>query len=124
MKILIDMNLSPDWVSVLGDKNIDAVHWSQIGSPKAPDHQIFSYAQSNDYVVFTHDLDFGDILAATGAVSPSVIQLRAEDTSPQALIDLFLSAIQTFKPQLKRGALITVQPEKLRARILPIGNIN
>jgi len=32
MKILVDMNLSPKWVDYLSGNNIEAVHWSFIGS--------------------------------------------------------------------------------------------
>jgi len=50
-------------------------------------HESFSFRMSFDRNimggrVFTHDLDFGDILAATGAEAPSVIQVRTEDTTP------------------------------------------
>ncbi len=58
MKLLIDMNLSPRWVSVLGDAGIDSVHWSALGAHDATDSQIMAYARANDYVVLTHDLDF------------------------------------------------------------------
>jgi predicted nuclease of predicted toxin-antitoxin system len=74
-------------------------------------------------LLFTHDLDFGDILAATGVASPGVIQLRSEDTSPNALIGLFQEVIQQFRSKLERGALITTDPDKMRARILPIRDI-
>ena len=37
MKIVIDMNLSPQWVDVLMLEGYDCVHWSEIGSPNAPD---------------------------------------------------------------------------------------
>ena len=67
MKILIDMNLSPAWVSVLEDAGHTASHWSAIGSMNAPDREILSWAKMNGYVLFTHDLDFGAILAATAA---------------------------------------------------------
>jgi len=30
MKLLIDMNLSPEWVQVLGDKGFQTLHWSKI----------------------------------------------------------------------------------------------
>jgi predicted nuclease of predicted toxin-antitoxin system len=33
------------------------------------------WARANRYIVFTHDLDFGSLLAATGAETPSVIQI-------------------------------------------------
>lgn len=122
MKILIDMNLSPDWVPALEQEGIEAVHWSEVGSPSAPDEEIFRYARQRYFVVFTHDLDFGDILAATGAISPSVIQVRVEDTAPESLITLFLSSIRQFRSHLNKGALITIDPERARARILPISD--
>lgn len=40
MKILIDMNLSPAWVDVLNQAGHEAIHWSNVGDPRAPDAQI------------------------------------------------------------------------------------
>ena len=37
MKFLIDMNLSPAWVEVLKQASFEAIHWSEIGTPKASD---------------------------------------------------------------------------------------
>ena len=44
MKILIDMNLSPLWVAFLAAHGIEAVHWSDMGGPSAPDSAILQYA--------------------------------------------------------------------------------
>ena len=82
MKILIDMNLSPAWVSVLEEAGHTAPHWSTIGSLNASDREVLLWAKANGYLLFTHDLDFGAILAATEAEGPSVIQIRAQDISP------------------------------------------
>lgn len=62
MKLLIDMNLTPRWVVRLSDGGFQAVHWSDIGLVAAPDHEIMAYAAEHEYIVFTHDLDFGTIL--------------------------------------------------------------
>ena len=70
MKIVIDMNLSPQWVSVLSSAGHECTHWSEVGSANAPDRDIMAWARSNGFVVFTHDLDFGAILAATDADFP------------------------------------------------------
>jgi predicted nuclease of predicted toxin-antitoxin system len=35
MKILIDMNLSPDWVNYFAASGIEATHWSRVGSTQA-----------------------------------------------------------------------------------------
>jgi predicted nuclease of predicted toxin-antitoxin system len=56
MKILVDMNLSPDWVSALVANGFDATHWSTVGDPRADDSVIMDWARANNYVVFTHDL--------------------------------------------------------------------
>ena len=120
MKLLIDMNLSPKWVSVLEKAGWETVHWSHIGRPDAPDHEILQYAKSNGYIVFTHDLDFGAILAATKADCPSVIQIRAQDITPQHLGNIVVSVVRQFGKHLEKGALVTVDEKKSRARILPL----
>ena len=75
MKILLDMNLSPNWVRVLEQEGWPTQHWSRVGDPRATDQEIMGWAKSNDHIVFTHDLDFGTLLATTRANGPSVIQV-------------------------------------------------
>ena len=40
MKILIDMNLSPDWTAAFAAVDIESVHWSMVGDPRAEDVEI------------------------------------------------------------------------------------
>ena len=120
MKILLDMNLSPLWVPVLTQAGFKAVHWSTIGKPTARDSELMLWAKQNQYVVFTHDLDFGDILAATKADAPSVIQVRDQDIRPESSGSTVISALKQFREQLESGALIVIDQNKVRARILPI----
>jgi predicted nuclease of predicted toxin-antitoxin system len=124
MKILIDMNLSPDRVSRFARSEIEAVHWSKLGSPQAKDYEIMEYAQSNGFIVFTHDLDFGAILAATNADSPSVVQMRTQETFPNIVGDIVIAAIAQFRQELEIGALISIDIQRSRVRILPIGKNN
>ncbi|MCB9273715.1 MAG: DUF5615 family PIN-like protein [Lewinellaceae bacterium] len=120
MKILIDMNLTPLWVEYFKSGGIEAVHWSEIGDPKAPDNDLFQWAKDNGYFVFTHDLDFGAILAATKADAPSVIQVRTQDTMPQSLGKRVIGIINEYEQTLEKGALLTIDEIKSRIRILPI----
>ncbi len=76
MRLLIDMNLSPDWVDIFQQQGWQALHWSDVGDPRAADATIMEWARANGCVVFTHDLDFGTVLATTRAQGPSVIQVR------------------------------------------------
>ena len=64
MKILVDMNLSPDWVTVLTNHGITAVHWSTVGDPRAPDDLIMDWARANGYVVFVSGALPGDRVRA------------------------------------------------------------
>jgi predicted nuclease of predicted toxin-antitoxin system len=75
---MIDMNLTPEWVPFLGQEGWDAVHWSTIGDPQATDATIMARALTEKRVVFTHDLDFGTLLALTHASGPSVPQVRGK----------------------------------------------
>jgi predicted nuclease of predicted toxin-antitoxin system len=77
-----------------------------------------SWAKDNEFIVFTHDLDFGAILAATKADGPSVIQVRTQDVSPQHLSAVVLRALKQYSQQLESGALIAVDEIKSRVRIL------
>ena len=59
------MNLSPVWAEYLRHAGIEAEHWSSIGDVRAPDRLIMAHARERHLIVFTHDLDFGNILAVT-----------------------------------------------------------
>jgi len=120
LRILIDMNLAPEWVIALQQHGYEAVHWSAVGDPRATDHEITEYAQTHGYIIFTHDLDFGAILAATQTQSPSVLQVRTQNTFPEHLEPIVIAALNHYKQQLVAGALITVDERTRRVRMLPI----
>src|SRR5258708_4614623 len=120
MKFLIDMNLSPPWVSFLAHHGFEATHWVRVGQPSAPDSQIFDFSAANGYTVFPHDLDFGMLLATLRAGRPSVIQVRAQDVLPSAIGDVVVRAIRTASSQIEAGALVTVDTFRHRIRLLPI----
>ena len=58
------------------------------------------WAVANQYVVFTHDLDFGTLLALTHAVGPSVIQVRGQDILPDHMGSLILAALRRHEADL------------------------
>lgn len=120
MRLLVDMNLSPDWEKFLVEAGIETRHWSALGAADASDHEIMTYAESQDYIVLTHDLDFGAILAATAGAKPSVVQLRMDDISPNASGALVVEALRQMEPELDAGALLTIGPSKARVRLLPL----
>jgi predicted nuclease of predicted toxin-antitoxin system len=120
MKILVDMNLAPTWCQVLAARGYSATHWSNVGKPTATDREIMDWARDNEYIVFTHDLDFGAILAATQAASPSVIQIRTQDPMPQHMEEIVCRALSQFASALSLGAIVVVDESRTRVRILPL----
>lgn len=120
MRLLVDMNLSPRWVSLLADAGIEAAHWSMLGTANATDTEIMAYARANDYVVLTHDLDFSAILAVTHGEKPSVVQIRTEDLSLNAIGKQVIAALLQMKLDLEEGALLTIDPSRTRLRVLPL----
>ena len=120
MRLLVDMNLSPDWVAVLKSVGWEAIHWSTVGSPRAEDAEIMAWARVQKHVVFTHDLDFGTLLALTHAGSPSVIQVRTQDVTPADIGELVVNALHQFESILEKGALIVLDEARSRARVLPL----
>ena len=108
LKFLVDMNLSPQWVPVLQKHGGQAVHWSTIGDPGDSDKDIMDWARNNRHVVFTHDLDFGTMLALSHEAGPSVLQVRTEDTLPDFLEESVIAALHQHEADLSSGALVVV----------------
>lgn len=119
MKILVDMNLSPGWVDFLAGYGIETLHWSSIGLPDDPDTEILAYAKEHGYTILTNDLDFGLILALTHNEKPSVIQIRTGALGPGWIGSLVIDAIQNLSAGIEKGALVTIDINKTRIRLLP-----
>jgi len=120
MKILVDMNLPPRWTRFLSEHGYEATHWSTEGDMRAPDSELLRWAREKGYVVLTHDLDFGLLLAMTQEAGPSVVQVRTHDVTPEAIGSVIVAALTKHADSLDRGALLSIQGQTSRARVLPI----
>jgi predicted nuclease of predicted toxin-antitoxin system len=78
------------------------------------------WALANGRVVFTHDLDFGTMLALTGAAGPSVLQVRGRNVLPGDIGPTVIAALLQYDAVLAAGALVVVDLKKTRARVLPL----
>ena len=96
------------------------MHWSDVGDPRASDRGIMDWAVAHQHVVFTHDLDFGTMLALTHDVGPSVLQVRAENVLPDCLESSVIAALNQHEADLSSGALVVVDESRNRVRVLPI----
>jgi predicted nuclease of predicted toxin-antitoxin system len=113
MRLVIDMNLSPQWIGYLRESGHEAVHWSSIGRPDAKDTEIASH------IVLTSDLDFASILALSRLSKPSVVQLRTAATLPDRLGSLVAEALAQSEADLDTGALLTIEEGGAWIRDLP-----
>ena len=120
MKILVDMNLSPEWLEVLRQQGWEAAHWSTIGSPKAPDAEVLTWAAEHRHVLLTQDLDFAQLLVGIRGRGPSVVLLRMGDELDVEQRNRVCRAIQAVSDSLETGALLVVKQGRYRLRRLPL----
>jgi predicted nuclease of predicted toxin-antitoxin system len=120
VQLVVDMNLSVEWVAELAGHGWSAVHWSTGGDPRADDATIMAWARANGHVVFTHDLDFGAMLALTHAAGPSVLQVRGQNVLPEDMGPVVIAALRQYDAVLASGALVVVEVKKSRVRVLPL----
>jgi len=79
-----------------------------------------AYAARLGLAVLTHDLDFSAILAATKGKKPIVVQVRAQNISPEAIGTHIVAALRHTGAELADGALLTIDPDRTRIRLLPL----
>lgn len=120
MKLLIDMNLAPLWVEFLRTRGFHSIHWSTVGDPRAADSVIMEWARQQGNAVFTHDLDFSALLAASGADGPSVLQVRSQDVLPSAMGEEVVQVLRDHASAFQQGAIVSVDKTKSRLRIQPL----
>ncbi|WP_337871531.1 DUF5615 family PIN-like protein [Meiothermus sp.] len=121
MKILLDMNLTPRWVGFLHERGYQAVRWSEVGLASANDLEVLRFAAREGYLLLTHDLDFGDLLAYSREARPSVVILRGVDLRPEASGEHLLRVLATAVEELETGAIVVMDAQRIRVRPLPLG---
>ena len=78
------------------------------------------WAIANGYVVFTHDLDFGTMLALSGFDGPRVLQVRCLNVLPEAIGTLVLSLLKTYGAEIEQGELVVADERCEPVRSLPL----
>ena len=120
MKFLADMGISPRVVSALRERGHEAVHLQEQGLGKLPDVEILAKARSEGSVLLTHDLDFGELLAASGGNLPSVIIFRLRDMRADNVNFHLFSILEKQSDALEKGVVCSVSERKVRIRALPL----
>ena len=121
MKFLADMGISPQTVDFLQTLGHDAVHLSDQGLERSPDHDILEKARREGRILLTHDLGFGELIAAKGAALPSVITFRLRNMHPAQVNDALQRIISQHAETVEHGAILSVTEGRVRVRSLPMG---
>ena len=120
MRLTIDENLPPSWCEFLTQEGYETHHWKDLGSCGDPDDLILDYAQAHQTIILTQDLDFTRLLALRGSGLPTVIQLRNDCPIPSIIGSAVLQVLSAHKVALESGALVSLELDRHRIRLLPL----
>ena len=119
-EFIADMNISPQTVAGLNEKGWNTKRVSELMDARTSDIDILNYARKRNMVVITHDLDFSELLAIHGFSSPSVINLRLSEASPDFVTQRILDVASQLELELEKGIVVSVDENSARFRNLPI----
>ena len=120
MKFLLNANVSPYLSPFIEKDGHRCRHVFDIGKASAEDIEIVSIAKKNEEIIFTHDLDYGTILAFSGDTKPSVIIFRIHQISAEIFYEFLHNHWDIIETPLKEGAIVVFEKENIRIRKLPI----
>ena len=120
MKFLADMGISPRTVAFLRALGHDAMHLHDEGLDRLSDPDILEKARREGRVVLTHDLGFGELVAASQAKPPSVVVFRLRSMRPEQVNRHLREVLARHGSALQQGAIVAVREARARVRPLPL----
>ena len=120
MRFLVDMGISPRTVDYLQRLGHNAVHLHVEGLDRLPDSDILKMAREERRVLLTHDLDFGELIAASEASTPSIVIFRLRNMRPTQVNRYLHGVLSQHESVLEHGAVVSVSEGQIRIRTLPI----
>jgi predicted nuclease of predicted toxin-antitoxin system len=121
MNLHLHQGLPRSTVKHLAAVGIVAEQVGDLGMAAATDPTILDFARRQQAVVVTLDADFHQLLAASGATSPSVIRFRIEGLKGEHISAILMQVMAAAGAELSVGAVVSVSEHRLRVRSLPFG---
>ena len=113
------MGVAPRIVQQLRDLGHDAIHLREQGLQRLPDPEVFRKAVTEQRVLLTFDLDFGEILAQSTGKTVSVILFRLQNTRTLTVWRRLQDTLAAASADLASGAVVVVEDGRIRVRIVP-----
>jgi predicted nuclease of predicted toxin-antitoxin system len=120
IRFLADMGISQSTISWLRSLEYDAIHLREQNLQRLADCKIIEKAKSERRVILTCDLDFGDLMASSKAKLPSIIIFRLKNQTPNNINKHLSTILNESTLHLLNGAILLVEENKHRIRILPV----
>jgi predicted nuclease of predicted toxin-antitoxin system len=120
VKFLIDECLPIRLAALLRQVGHDCVHVYDAGLGGQPDEQVMALAEREHRVLVSADTDFGELLAKSAVLAPSVILLRRSDKRAESLAGVLLANLGQVADALAAGSLIVIADNRIRLRRLPV----
>lgn len=120
LKFLADIGISPKAVAFLRSEGYDALHLIEEKLERLSDVEIIHKAKTEGRIILTHDLDFGDLMAASGDRLPSVVIFRLADMRPDNVNRHLRLVLTHYQALLESGAILSITQGRIRVRRLPV----
>jgi predicted nuclease of predicted toxin-antitoxin system len=116
MRLPIDSNLPPRLARELAEHGHDAVHAAALGGDPGDD-ALMQFALRERRVIVTQDKDFGALAVQAGAISTGIVRIKR--VANRLFLSRIVDAISRHERDLLAGAVLTVEPGRLRVLRLP-----
>jgi predicted nuclease of predicted toxin-antitoxin system len=103
MRFLADMGVAAGVVDWLRQNGHDAKHLRDEELHRIPNGEIFAKAISENRIIITFDLDFGEIVALSKKEKASIILFRLHNTRTSHLINRLSTVLEDSVGALKEG---------------------
>ena len=121
MRFLLDMGISPKVAESVKSLGHYVIRCSEVGLSTASDNQILTFAQSQNLILISTDLDFADLVFSYREPCPGLILLRLDNPSSEMMASRLRIALTALPEDEIEGCVVVIQQDKVRTRKLPRG---
>jgi len=121
VRFLLDMGVDVRIGTWLREHGHEPIHLRDQGLQRLPNGEIFTKAISENRVILTFDLDFGEIAALARGRNASVVVFRLHNTRTTHALERLASVLPDCSSILEKGAVVVVEENRHRVRPLPVG---